>query len=162
MDKFKDFLLSDNSTSVSSIVGDIVVLILSIVFLWKVFEKAGDKGWKAIIPFYNLYNLFKITWKTKYFWLLFVFLIILISSAFYGTLLIEANANAKILGTIVELICIGSAVGFIIIYINLLSYICYAFNKSKLFMLGLLFLNIIFMGILAFDKSKYVGPKVKQ
>jgi len=34
----------------------IVVLAITIIYyagLWKVFEKAGEKGWKAIIPFYN-------------------------------------------------------------------------------------------------------------
>lgn len=162
MDKFKEFLLSDNSMSTSSILADVVVLVLSIIFLWKIFEKAGEKGWKALIPIYNTYILFKITWKTKYFWLILVFIIAMICSAFFGTLLLDSNPNNKAIGTITELICIGSCVGFVIIYINLLSYICYSFNKSRLYMLGLLFLNIIFLGILAFDKSEYVGPRTKK
>ena len=40
----------------------IVCAVLSIIAYWKIFEKAGEKGWKALIPFYDLYILFKITW----------------------------------------------------------------------------------------------------
>ena len=35
--------------------------IVEIVGLWMVFVKAGERGWKAIIPFWNLYILCKIT-----------------------------------------------------------------------------------------------------
>ena len=35
---------------------------LVIVSLWFLFKKAGEEGWAAIVPFYNLYILFKITW----------------------------------------------------------------------------------------------------
>ena len=35
--------------------------ILEIIGLWMVFVKAGERGWKAIIPFWNLYILCKIT-----------------------------------------------------------------------------------------------------
>jgi hypothetical protein len=38
----------------------LVLWVLSIVALWKVFEKAEEPGWKAIIPFYNWYVLFQI------------------------------------------------------------------------------------------------------
>ena len=39
----------------------ILCFIIEIVGFWRVFEKAGQKGWKSIIPIYNLYILFKIT-----------------------------------------------------------------------------------------------------
>lgn len=34
-----------------------VVIILTLAALWKVFEKAGQPGWAAIVPFYNVYVL---------------------------------------------------------------------------------------------------------
>ena len=42
-----------------------VALIISIISLWILFNKAGEKGWKALIPIYNIYTLCKITgvWK---------------------------------------------------------------------------------------------------
>lgn len=33
----------------------IIIIITIIISLWKIFIKAGYKGWYAIIPFYNLY-----------------------------------------------------------------------------------------------------------
>lgn len=38
----------------------LAIWIISIVALWNVFEKAGESGWKSIIPFYNYFTLFKI------------------------------------------------------------------------------------------------------
>jgi Mce-associated membrane protein len=37
-----------------------VILVLTIAAMWRVFLKAGQPGWAAIVPFYNLYVLTKI------------------------------------------------------------------------------------------------------
>ena len=42
-----------------SIVG-IIVGVLLLIAAWKINQKAGEPGWKAIIPFYNMYTLVKI------------------------------------------------------------------------------------------------------
>ncbi len=157
MDRFKEFLLSNDTDSIYSITSDIVVLVLAIVFLWKIFEKAGEKGWEALIPVYNTYILFKIAWKEKYFWILCLF----VFTMSFGALLMGINPSNLVLGGFGYIIIIGSCVGMLVIYFSLLSKICNSFNKGGLFMLGLIFLNIIFFGILAFDKSKYVGPSAK-
>ena len=46
----------------ASLTSSIIINIISIVAMWRIFTKAGEKGWKAIIPFYNLYVLFELTW----------------------------------------------------------------------------------------------------
>jgi len=33
----------------------IVIGVLTLIALWKVFTKAGEHGWAAIVPFYNTY-----------------------------------------------------------------------------------------------------------
>ena len=38
----------------------LIFWVISIIVLWKVFEKAGEKGWKAIIPLYNYWVLCEI------------------------------------------------------------------------------------------------------
>ena len=38
----------------------IIVGILTIIANWKIFTKAGEKGWKSLIPIYNTIILFKI------------------------------------------------------------------------------------------------------
>jgi hypothetical protein len=37
------------------------VLVLMIVSMWKIFTKAGEEGWKSIIPFYNLWVMLEIS-----------------------------------------------------------------------------------------------------
>lgn len=48
----------------------LAIAVLSIIALWKIFVKAGEEGWKAIIPFYNSYILYKLTWGNGFFFLL--------------------------------------------------------------------------------------------
>lgn len=48
----------------------IVITVISIAALWIVFQKAGEEGWAAIIPFYNKYVLYKITWGNGWYFLL--------------------------------------------------------------------------------------------
>jgi hypothetical protein len=54
-----------------------LVAILVIASLWKVFTKAGEPGWAAIVPIYNLVVLLKVAGKPI--WWLVLFLIPLVS-----------------------------------------------------------------------------------
>lgn len=47
----------------------LVMGILAIVGMWKVFAKAGQPGWAAIIPFYNIYIMLKIAGRPGW-WLI--------------------------------------------------------------------------------------------
>lgn len=47
--------------------------IISIVGIWKSFEKAGQPGWASIIPIYNVYIILKIGGKPGW-WLLLYFI----------------------------------------------------------------------------------------
>lgn len=47
----------------------LVLIVVSIVAGWKIFEKAGEKGWKVLIPLYNTYLLFKIAGRNGW-WML--------------------------------------------------------------------------------------------
>lgn len=40
----------------------LALCVFVLVCMWIVFRKAGKPGWAAIVPFYNLYVLFDITW----------------------------------------------------------------------------------------------------
>lgn len=102
----------------------IFLCVLSIVAFWKLFTKAGEAGWKCLIPIYNLYIMFKIV---------------------YGS-------GWKFLLLLIPLVNI---VVLILYYVDLAK----CFNKGTGFALGLIFLSGIFMLILAFDKSEYIGPK---
>jgi hypothetical protein len=56
--------------SLMFIVPLVAYVLIEIVGMWKVFEKAGQPGWGAIIPFYNLYLLCKIAGRPGWWWAL--------------------------------------------------------------------------------------------
>ena len=63
---------SSNGSASSAIPGIIVGLVV-IIGMWKVFEKAGQPGWGALIPIYNIYLLLKIAGRPS--WWLILYLI---------------------------------------------------------------------------------------
>lgn len=69
------------------------ITVLSIIAMWMVFQKAGLEGWKAIIPFYNCYCLFKITWGNGWY-----FLLMLIPIVNFVIFCITMNKLAKAFG----------------------------------------------------------------
>ncbi len=64
--------MSNGSTAVMWIVY-IAVIVFMLVAMWRVYEKAGQPGWAAIVPIYNLYVLLKIAGKPGW-WLVLFFI----------------------------------------------------------------------------------------
>ena len=108
----------------------LVVGILQIIGMWKVYTKAGEKGWKSIIPIYNIVILFKISGLSP--WLILAYLAGIIP--FIGW--------------------------FVILGLNIYqSYkLAKSFNKDIGYTFGLWLLPTIFYMILGFGKAEYVGP----
>ncbi|MFR3341859.1 MAG: DUF5684 domain-containing protein [Clostridia bacterium] len=105
--------------------------VLIIVAQWKIFTKAGQEGWKAIIPIYNVVVLYKIIGLSP--WLLLLYLLSVV----------------PVVGWIISVaLSIVSTVK-----------LAKAFNQSTAFIFGLLFLSPIFQMILGFGKAEYVGPE---
>ena len=107
------------------------ILVIVIISLWKIFEKAGVEGWKSLIPFYNMWVLAEIVGKPG--WL---------------GLLAVAFAFIPTIGSLL------SAIIFFYLYYLLSK----SFGKSALFALGLVFLGFIFFPILGFGDAVYQGP----
>jgi hypothetical protein len=67
----------------------LILVLLIIIGMWKVFEKAGKPGWAAIIPIYNIIVLLEITGKPIWWFILMliplvnliVFIIVLVELA---------------------------------------------------------------------------------
>lgn len=60
-----DYYYEYSSTPVYSPTTTIISLalgVLLIVAMWMIFKKAGKPGWAAIVPFYNIYVMYEITW----------------------------------------------------------------------------------------------------
>lgn len=106
--------------------GDIFTLIIGIVValvmiagMWKMFSKAGEPGWASIIPFYNAYVLFKITWGSGI-----KFLLLLIPIANFVILIMTQIKLAKAFGK-----SNGFAVG--LIFLSPIFYVILGFDSSE-------------------------------
>lgn len=122
--------------------------IIMAVANWKIFTKAGEAGWKSLIPFLNTYVLFKISWKAKMFW-------VMIGSLVLGSVLTSiAGENGGILAILGAVFSLASSV------IGLISVhkLSKSFGHGILFTLGLIFFSPIFTLILGLGKSQYIGP----
>ena len=108
----------------------LVVAALQLVAMWKVFTKAGEKGWKSIIPIYNVVILFKISGISP--WLILVYLVSFIP--FVGWIAVLAL-------TIYQAYSLSKS-----------------FGKDVAYTFGLWLLPTIFYMILGFGSSEYVGP----
>ena len=111
----------------------LVLIVIQIIAMWKIFTKAGQAGWKSIIPIYNLVTMFKIAGISP--WLILLYLLAFIP--FFGWL-----------------ISVGLSIYFTI-------KLAQAFNKGTGFTVGLILLPSIFYLILGLGKSQYVGPKAE-
>lgn len=94
-------------------------VVLAIVAMWKIFEKAGEPGWAAIIPVYNIYVLFKITWGNGW---KFLFLLIPIANIVFAIITMVKLAKA-----------FGKSGGFAVglIFLSIIFYCILAFDQSQ-------------------------------
>ncbi|MCH3971941.1 MAG: DUF5684 domain-containing protein [Oscillospiraceae bacterium] len=127
-----------------------VIYVFYVVALWRVFTKAHVAGWKSVVPFYNLYLLFKISWDKKMFWALFGSLLLAaLMRSFSGMFVPEMLAS---------LLTIVADIVYILMNVNLSR----SFGNQGWFTLGLIFLNPAFIVILGFStRQKYLGPQIE-
>ena len=123
--------------------------LLQIIANWNIFTKAGEAGWKSIIPVYSDYISYKIAWQPSYFWLVFVL----------GIITSVANGMADPNGTNTTILLIVSLIRIILAIISILYCIklLRAFGHGIGFAIGLIFLQPIFMLILGFGNDPYYG-----
>jgi hypothetical protein len=66
----------------------IIALICLLIFIiagWVAFNKAWEKGWKILIPIYNVYIMYKIAWyKNLFWWTIIISLVFWIAAWFAG------------------------------------------------------------------------------
>lgn len=120
----------------------IVWYILLVIAEWKIFRKFGEPGWKSIIPFYNSYIMYKYTWNVK----MFVVQIVL-------SVIVAVIPSVSFLSVVSGVAGIAIAV-INIMYLHKLSK---AFGYDIAFTVGLVLLNNIFLLILGFGGSRYLG-----
>lgn len=123
----------------------IAIAVLTVIAMWKLFEKAGEPGWAALVPFYHFYVLFKISWGNGWFFLMPV------GATILGSIFATLGSFGIVLNS---LFSIFSFVIFVLTCVKLSK----AFGKGGGWACGLIFLNTIFMCIMGLSKDiVYVG-----
>lgn len=125
----------------------IVLAVITIIANWKLFEKAGEPGWSAIIPFYSNYQMAKIaTGNDKLSW---AFVILSVINV------VLSNSKSKVLSSI-AILC---SLAFLVIACYVYYKYAESFGQSTaMCVLSIFFAPIIFM-IMAFNNNtEYVGP----
>ncbi len=90
------------------------IVIVFIAALWRVFSKAGEPGWAALIPLYNTYILLKIGGKPG--WWLLLFLVPLVNIVMFFLLSIAvAKAFGRSAAFGVVLLCLLGGIGYLIL-----------------------------------------------
>ncbi|MBQ9632917.1 MAG: hypothetical protein IJV04_08420 [Lachnospiraceae bacterium] len=121
--------------------------ILKIIAWWKIFEKAGEGGWKALIPFYNYYTQLKISWDASIFW-------VIIGLGIATTVLSAVASDEGSMLSVVAGVC---SLAVCVLSIMATAKLSSAFGHGIGFTIGLIFLNPIFVLILGLGESRYIG-----
>lgn len=165
----------------------ITATVLTFYGMWKVFEKAGEGGWKAVVPVYNFYILLRISGYSG--WYIFMLCLPLLSWLLHESVLplllcppandigcgagwvfqvpdFFTNPNFWTFPSQAILIVLGVLLLYVTIIIIFSVFLCRVlhhlarnFHKSSWFSLGLLLLPFIFWPILGLNAAKYEGVK---
>ncbi len=144
----------------------LAILALTLVSNWKIFVKMGVPGWKAIVPYYNLWVLIDTLRKPKsWFWILILGQIF--CTVCYGVLLFwlvifagDMTADGNTINTLIPLLVIcllmfAVAIVMLVYSVRLYHALSRAFGHDVGFTLGLILLPMIFQLILAFGPDKF-------
>lgn len=132
----------------SFLIGILIFYILVVIAGWKILTKAGEAGWKSLIPIYNVYMLYKISGISFWIWCV---IPIIIAGIF--------NSLSQNGGDLASLWSFCYSVTLLVIDIKLAIALAKAFGKGTGFIIGLVLLPNIFQLILGFGSAKYVGYK---
>ena len=117
------FRLADDYTTATATAGsngsgnpvfNIIWLALAVVGLWKCFSKAGEAGWKAIVPIYNVVIMLRLAGKPGWWFLL---LLIPFVNIYFGIVFTIAFGKAyerSVLFSIIMLLFL-SPIGLLIV-----------------------------------------------
>lgn len=120
LDTYNSAVMQFDSEQLQSVsTTSLIVVVLGILAMWFIFKKAGQGGWKALIPIYNIYTLVKIVdgngWK---------FLLLLIPFVNFVYLIILNFRMAKAYGK-------GIGFGFGLLFLPTIFQLILAFGKAE-------------------------------
>ncbi len=143
---------------------NLAILVLTIIGMWNMFNKAGEPGWGALIPYYRTYLLYKIADMKKAFWiylaatlgaivLAIVFLFVVVGA--FVAMIGGNGSGAGIVGAFVFIwiFVFAAAITVLVLSIMLSINLAKVFNLSGGYAVGIFFLPFIFYMIIGLSKN---------
>lgn len=139
-----------------------VFFVLTVVARWKIFTKAGEEGWKSIIPIYSDYVEWKLSWTNiTMFWISLAlvlggYILGMVSGAFAVTADGSvAAAGGGFMGILSSILMIAGCVIMLIQKFKLFK----AFGKGIGWFIAWIFFNNIMVLVLGFGSAQYEGSQ---
>lgn len=130
------------------IIISLVIEILKLIGTWKMLTKAGESGWKSLIPFYNQWTLCKVAGISPY-WVLEIIVVSMINSVLSGIL------GSNVISGILSLIVYANTIYFwVILSISLAK----SFGKDTGFGVATVFFSFITYPMMGMGSATYAGP----
>ena len=128
-----------------------IIYIIGVIGMFKVFEKCGLEGWKAIIPFYSDYVFSEKVGVPKYvlyFW---------IAGIVDWVIVMPISHSGGFIGILFSLVGFILSIFFIVVRGRFCYWIAKSFGYDVGFAIGLFFLSFVFFLILGFGDAQYRG-----
>lgn len=109
----------------------VVLAVLQIIGMWKVFKKAGEKGWKYLIPIYGTAVLYKISGMSPYLVFLYILLFIPVVNIFASIALAIINLYQKI--NLMKAFKASTGLTVAMLIVPFITYLILGFGKSEYF-----------------------------
>ena len=132
----------------------VIYVLVSFITRWNMFIKAGERGWKSLIPVYSEYTEWKIAGFGKEYWIT-----LILYAALALTSLLLCLIDYRV-GSIISAIFWAIGIAFVIIIsIRKCMRLAGAFGQSDLFgLLVLLLFPTIGLLILSWGNCRYTAP----
>ena len=125
-------------------VGTVVWFFISAIGYFKMFKKAGQRGWFAFIPVLREYALFRMSWTMQAF---------AVNIVLLGIFQIAEEADGVLAGIAV----LAGGIAFIVIQAKLMLRVAKSFGKGTGWALLLFFVPFVATMILGFGNAEYQG-----
>lgn len=126
------------------LIGSALWFLVSAIGYFKMFKKAGLRGWFAFIPLLRDYNFYKMAWNIKTF---------IIATVLLAAMQLCGESESVLAG----LVAIVTGIAFIVITVKMNLRVAKAFGKGALWGILLLIVPFIASLILGFGSAEYLG-----